>query len=444
MRFHQFNKKVQQWALCAAFLMPLCAAAMEDVVAEQARALMQSGDFVGAYKLLEPLENTHAGEVDFDYLLGVAGVESGNVTRGVFALERVLATQPNHTEARTEMAKAHFKLGEIESSKLEFQNVLDQKPTQEVTNAITRYVTAIDKSLGLTTTFGGFIGFGVGYDSNVNSASSDNNIFIPTFGVLVANSSPEEADGFKSISGGLSVRHPINQTVSVFGSISGNSKLNNTETTFDTSSLDINAGLQIKRFIDTFTLAAQDSRFDVDSDAYRRAYGVTAQWQRDFDDRNQGSLFAQATRLDYAGNAIRDADRWILGAGWAHVFSGDKSPVLFTNAYFGRENARDNQADFLDQHLWGLRLGGQLSMTTKLIGYVSTSYEARHHQDKDPIFLVDKEDKQYEIALGLRYLPARDWVIKPELTFLKNDSNIVLNDFDRYMFSINVRKDFHW
>jgi tetratricopeptide (TPR) repeat protein len=130
MQFLQCNKKIQQWALCAAFLMPLCAAAMEDVVAEQARALMQSGDFVGAYKLLEPLENTHAGEVDFDYLLGVAGVESGNVTRGVFALERVLATQPNHTEARTEMAKAHFKLGEIESSKLEFQNVLDQKPTQ--------------------------------------------------------------------------------------------------------------------------------------------------------------------------------------------------------------------------------------------------------------------------------------------------------------------------
>ncbi|HNZ57047.1 MAG TPA: tetratricopeptide repeat protein, partial [Methylophilaceae bacterium] len=156
MRLTQFYKKMQRWVLFTTFLLPLYAVAMEDVVAQQARALMQSGDYVGAYKLLEPLEEVHAGESDFDYLLGVAGVESGNVTRGVFALERVLATEPNHTDARTEMAKAHFKLGEVESSKLEFQNVLDQKPSQEVTSAIARYVTAIDKSLGLTTTFGGF------------------------------------------------------------------------------------------------------------------------------------------------------------------------------------------------------------------------------------------------------------------------------------------------
>lgn len=444
MRLIQFNKKIQRWALFAALLTPLYAAAIDDAVALQARALMQSGDYAGAYKLLEPLESAYAGDVDFDYLLGVAGVESGNVTRGVFALERVLATEPNHAEARTEMAKAHFKLGEIESSKLEFQNVLDQKPTQEVTNAIARYVTAIDKSLGLTTTFGGFFGFGLGYDSNVNSASSDSNIFIPTFGVLVPNASPETSDGFKSISGGLSVRHPISQSVSVFAGVSGSSKLNNSATTFDTSSLDMSAGLQFKRFIDTVTLSAQDSRFDVDSEAYRRTYGLTLQWQRNFDDRNQGSVFGQATRLDYAGNRIRDADRWILGAGWAHVFSGDKSPVLFTNAYFGRENARDNQADFLDHHVWGLRLGGQLSVTTKLIPYISTSYERRLYQDQDPIFLADKQEKQYEVALGLRYIPARDWVVKPELSYLKNDSNIVINDFDRTMFSVSVRKDFYW
>ena len=85
-----------------------------------------------------------------------------------------------------------------------------------------------------------------------------------------------------------------------------------------------------------------------------------------------------------------------------------------------------------------------MSFTTKLIAYASTSYERRIYQAKDPAFLVDKEDKQYEVSLGLRYMPARDWLIKPELSYLKNDSNIVINDFDRYMLSINVRKDFHW
>ena len=438
------TKNLFKYGLISIFLMTSLLAFADDVVIQKAQGLMQSGDYKAAYQLLEPLETESAGDVEYDYLFGVAGVESGNVTRGVFALERVLATQPEHSEARTEMAKAHFKLGEIEASKAEFQNLLDQKPTQEVTNAIERYITAIDKSQGLTTTFGGFLGFGLGYDSNVNSATSDNNIFVPTFGVLVSNTSPEQSDNFMNFSGGLSVRHPLNKVVSAFASVSGGSKINGSETPFDTSNIDFNAGLQIKKNIDIYTISAQDGRFDVNGESYRRAYGLTGQWQRNVDDKNQGSLYLQASRLDYAGNESRNAERFVLGAGWAHVFAGDKSPVMFLNGYTGKENARASQSDFLDHHLWGLRVGGQMSFTTKLIAYASTSYERRIYQAKDPAFLVDKEDKQYEVSLGLRYMPARDWLIKPELSYLKNDSNIVINDFDRYMLSINVRKDFHW
>src|SRR5664279_6041913 len=118
-----------------------------------AKSLIAAGKYGEAYDLLEPLESERSGNVDFDYNFGLAAVESGNTTRGIFALERVLAVNPNNTMARSVIAKAYFKSGETDTAKIEFKNVLDQQPSKELANAIESYMAAIDKSLGLTTTF---------------------------------------------------------------------------------------------------------------------------------------------------------------------------------------------------------------------------------------------------------------------------------------------------
>ena len=119
-------------AFTATFSLP--ALAVQVNVITEAKKLILNRDFNAAYQLLEPLEAERAGDVDYDYLFGVAGVESGNVSRGAFALERVLALDPSNKDARAEMAKAHFILGEIDASKLEFNNVLKQSPDAATKN----------------------------------------------------------------------------------------------------------------------------------------------------------------------------------------------------------------------------------------------------------------------------------------------------------------------
>ncbi len=97
-------------------------------------------------------------------MFGFAGVESGNVTRGAFALERVLAVDPNNKDARTEMAKAHFLLGETQASKTEFNNVLALNPDAQTKKTVENLLTAIQKLEGTTTTFGAYAEFGLGAD----------------------------------------------------------------------------------------------------------------------------------------------------------------------------------------------------------------------------------------------------------------------------------------
>ena len=149
-----------------------------------AESLIRKNDFNASYQLLEPLENDRAGNVEYDYLLGVAAVESGNLTRGAFALERVLAINPNHKDARAEMAKAHYLLGEKDAAKAEFNNVLAQNPDAQTKKSIEKLLTAIDKVEGTTTTFAAYLEFGLGWDSNVSSAPNLQSIGVPLFGGL--------------------------------------------------------------------------------------------------------------------------------------------------------------------------------------------------------------------------------------------------------------------
>lgn len=440
-------REIKLAALLAASLLISSFASAEDATLTKADALIKAGNYKAAYQLLEPLEDERSGDVDFDYLLGVAGVESGNVTRGVFALERVLATQPNHGNARVEIAKAHYLLGEADTSKAEFRNLLDQKPAKETTDAINRYMNAIDKSLGLTTTFAAYLDFGLGYDSNVNSATSASTFTAP--GVLPGanfstGNSKERSDNFMNLAGGASFRQPITKELSVFSAVNGSNRLNNDQTTFDYSYLDFNGGLRYKKFADTYSAALQANTFELDGERFRNSYGGIAQWQRDLDDRNQVNAFGQASRITYKGNSFRDADRYIVGGGWAHVFAGDKSPVVYLSGYTGKEETRDSDADFLSNSIYGVRGGGQISLNTKLVAYTSASFEYRDYDKRDPAFLKTRRDNQYDIAVGLRYLPGYNWIIRPQISFSNNDSNIVLSDYERTVVSVNFRHDFNW
>jgi outer membrane protein len=414
-----------------------------------AEALLRKNDFKAAYQLLEPLEADRAGDVEYDYLLGVAGVESGNLTRGAFALERVLAVNPNHQDARAEMAKAHYLLGEKDAANAEFNNVLAQNPDVQTKKVIEKLLTAIQKAEGTTTTFSAYLDFGLGWDSNVSSAPDLQTIGVPLFGgpvidIDLGTTGLAKSDHFMGLAGGISFRQPINEKLAVFGGVSGTNRLNGNEIAFDNSALDLNAGLQYKQNEHSFTAALQDNHFDLNSEGFRHAYGATGQWIYNVDSNNQAGLYAQYSRLNYTGSHDRNADRKIIGLNAGHVFKGDSTPVIFGSIYGGREEARNAKRQDLSQDVVGFRTGGQVSLASKWQLLASMGVEMRENDVKDTLFLKKRKDYQYDGSVGINFIPAQDWSIKPQLTYSKNDSNIDTDSYDRTIFSVNVRKDFNW
>ena len=140
-----------------------------DVLTEQAKGLLDAGKSAQAFALLDVQESTRAGEVMFDFLLGLAALDVGQNTRAVFALERVLAMEPNNVRARAEIARAYLALGETETARKEFETVQKQGVPADVSLTLDRYIAAARRVQDQSkVSVNGYLELTLGYDSNLN------------------------------------------------------------------------------------------------------------------------------------------------------------------------------------------------------------------------------------------------------------------------------------
>ena len=419
-------------------------AARADAVTDQARGLIDQGKGAEAYRLLEPLEADRAGDTTYDLLLGIAALEAGQGTRGIFALERVLALEPNNVRARAEIARAYMVVGEADAAKAEFETAKKQGVPPEVASTIDKLIVAIDRMADASrTAIKGFVEASLGYDTNINAAPNRATVAIPGLGGLpfeLSANSRNVKDGFGTVGAGVSVRHPLTKELALVGGLAGNQRWNSAHPRFDTGNVDAHAGLVLSLDRNVLSLTAQSSTLYLDADDYRQAAGLTALWQHNLDARNQLSAFFQYSDLQYTHQPIRDADRYVLGGAWAHAFRD--GPITFLSAYGAQEKEQKANVPHLGHDAYGLRAGGQWAVDGKTTLFGSLTYEHRRYGGIDPAFLVRRIDNQYNVNVGATYALSKELSVTPQITYTDNQSNAGLNDYHREMFSVTIRREF--
>jgi len=430
--------------LLAVLCFVFSSALAQDATLDRARGLIQANQGRAAFDLLAPLEQQRAGDVEYDYLLGLAAIDAAQYTRAVFALERVLAVRPNHPQARAEIARAYFLMGENKASRQEFEAVRRARPPEAVAVTIDQFLNALDarersRRSGVTA----FLEAGAGTDSNANSATATSTFAIPLFPGLQFNLAPsaqKQRDEFITLAGGLFGRYAIDNTWSVIGNATFDQRMNSEHDEFNTGTLNGSAGVTRVDELNEFTVAAQVQTYDVDQERFRNAVGGVAQWRRNFTRRDQATVYVQYARLTYPDQDIRDADRTVIGGAWAHSYGG--LSAAFAGVYAGREKPREDFAEHFGHDLWGVRIGGQLGFGSKFVLSATASYENREYGGTDPFFLEERHDKEAQLRLAANYLFDRNWTAIAALTMIDTTSNIVVNDYQRGIFAVSLRYDF--
>ena len=435
------------FALTFTLLLALAAPVMAQQ-AEMANAdrLLKEGKPAEAFAILDPVEDKYSGNVDFDYMLGVAALDSGKADRATLALERVLSVNPDHAGARLDMARAYFQLGDAERAKTEFLAVQSQNPPATAVAVIKTYLDAIDRiEQAKKRTLRAYVEATLGYDSNVNNSGTQSQIPIPALGNLVFTLSPtnlKRSDAFKSVGGGVDFGYQIQPGVGVYAGVDGRKRQNNHEDIFDYGTLDMRAGLSFGEVTNQVRLGVNGGRYTLDDQLSRRAEGVNAEWRYTLDPANQVSAFSQYTRNRFTNlnTQVNNFDQTTSGAGYLRVLNEGKAAV-FGTLFLGKERDTEGRADG-NKAFYGVRLGGQIMLSDNLDLFSVLSSTIGHYGRQNAAFLSTRHDEQTDFVVGASWRFSKDWMLRPQLLHTRNTSSIVIYQYERTEGSLTLRRDF--
>ena len=444
--------------ILAAVLSAACALAFADEMSD-ARELIKQRDAERAYQLLEPLERTRAGNVDFDYLLGVAAYDSGRYDRAIIAFERALIASPGFFSARFDLARAYYALGADDLAKQEFTRLLQANPTPDGVRVINEHLAAIEqRRKGPQKRWKAYAEAGGGHDSNLSSTTPDftnaiNGAFgIP--GVLPTGNSIQRSAPYWAVNAGGSGGIPFGDGWEAIGGVDLKSRSYTRYDMFDYRIADLQAGVLWGREATSVQLTAVGQAFRQDGDA-----PVAADGSRPLNDRNATGVNVEARqglgsgweafgvgqwmRLRYPTNGTQDTDQLYASAGVLRPTKGAWPGLWLLSAYYSHDRARADDEIDVGRKTAGIRGYAQRDYARGAYAYVYAGFSVRRD---DGAFarattIEYGRDKLWEVSLG-GAIPWGRWSVRPYVTFLHNDSNIDLYSFRRTDGGVMVRYEF--
>jgi tetratricopeptide (TPR) repeat protein len=410
-------------------------------------AMIKRGEFTQAYALLDPHEVKYAGDADFDYLFGIAALESGHPARSRAALERLLLVNPELVGARLNLARAYAALGDKPRARSEFSLVLAANPPQATRDAVARYLATLDSHAAIESRsrVAGYLETALGRDTNINLATGSSEVYVPLFGInfTLPPASVALRDNYASVAAGAAIEHPLDEHFTAFGIASAKLRDNQHTSLYNSEEVEVRAGMQYAEGARLGRLGLIADRYNLDHQGYRNITGALGEWRLQLDENNQASVFAQDSRIRYLQSAASSfsGEQTLLGAGWLRNFDAAARNYIFAGAYGGRDRATE-QRDDGDKAILGMRVAVQWSAGASSEWFGFASAANGRYRDLNPNFLVTRNDRQYDAGFGLNWRPAPDWSLRPQLAYTRNSSNIELYDYNRYDLSITLRRDF--
>lgn len=422
--------------------------------------LLNQGKAEQAYALLQPLEFNYAGDEHFDYLLGIAALDSGRPDMATFVLERLLAVNPDHLAARLEMARAYYQLGDFQRARTEFTVILKQNPSPASKHNIEKYLEAIaEKNMGQRTKISGYLEGLVGHDNNVNYSNNESQIFINrtnSFSPLSPNN-VQVADNYYGLAAGGEFGYSLNSHWRIYASGDARQRQYNSLSQFDSLNLDIRAGVLYDAKPNRIRTSILSGRYNLNGARLSKTTGYKVDWQYTLNPGNQLNTFAQFVQYRFADLLLQpnDVDQRSIGFGWLHILASGKSnlsgslhygkeqdvaPVISTPV-FGILNPGGGRNDG-GKRFSGLRVGGQTAVGESTTLYTNAGTQTSNYDKVNYNFLRARDDRLHDVKIGADWQWNKFWKLRPQLSYARNNSNINLYTYNRLEFSVALRRDF--
>ncbi|MDR0181888.1 tetratricopeptide repeat protein [Lysobacter arvi] len=393
-----------------------------------------------ALDLLVPLEPARTHDAAFLYLLGRAALDAGDAERARSALERSIALDPDRPEAHLALGRVYHALGEHANAVNQFELAIrfENLPPDLLTQSAI-YDEAAREALeeGKRTAVFGYAVTGIGR-YRVNSTRGTN-----TYG------GGDRRETFYNLRAGGGVSHALGNDTAL-------------DATVDYRHREYDAGSRDDRDLRWSAAASHgfgDSRisgglrgrvsYRGDGD-YRNDVAGFVDYTHNLDVESQWTAGLSVQRRRYPAGPLRDRSRTTtLGSvGWSHSFN-EGAATFGVTAHAGRNTATSRPDG--DSDVFGATANLDWTFSDSLDAFVFLWWErddfsaddVRFHPDeRDDAATFSREDNLYEGGAGLVWSFAQGWSLRPELVYIRDQSNVVALNYSSTEVWLNVRTDF--
>jgi FimV-like protein len=432
---------LQQHAICVCLILAsqsvLAASTDREALYAKARDFLANGEAKKAYELLIEKESLWSGRDDYDYLLGVAALDSGEASESVFTLQRLVMRKPGFSGARLELARAYFELGENESARREFEKVLTEDPPPNVVEASNEYLKAIDaRARQYRSDVQYTFDFGLGYDSNAPAATADD-VFL---NFTLSPNNLEQSSAFANTGLGAVYTRPVGPKSQVILNANIDHRTNPSTHFVDSSNLNLGAGWSWQKGVHSVAISANRIYSWLDRRENKHDTGLNLTYGRKLSDSWNMMAFSRVSQVRFEESAlqVQDVDRLTYGFSVTQSF---ETAVMNVSLTGGGDDAKQSTSAF-STDTYGInfsntwyRAGGKQYFLDA--GVSNTEYD-------DPFFGIDREDDLLTLGVGTTWanFPLADWTSTFRVSFSEKDSTVSLYEFDRVEAGLSLQKLF--
>ena len=413
-----------------------------DTLLARGQSQIQAGQPADAYALLASREAEFGGDASFDYLYGIAALDSGHAADAAFALGRVVAAEPAFDGARMELGRAYFDSGDYESAHVQFAYLRGRDPPPPARAALDRYLAAI-ASRDEATRPRLLVNFdlGSGYDSNANGSTADKQFL----GFNLDARNVATSTSFVDAAVAANYVRPAGRAFGWIGDLGASQRWNPSAHFVDQSLLSAAMGLAARL------------------GEWRSALGVGGYWAA-LDGAGHewsGNVQARATHalgahwaatgivsygaLRYLSEQLKplEVDR-LLGSVRLDRASTPGGGTLTLTLLGGHDAAQRSSSPYGGDR-YGARAGYSWQARAHLRAVVDAGALRSSFSGGAGFFGIARRDTQYSalVLLEIEDAPVPGWRLQPRLRYTKNQSNVSLYAYDRWEASLFLHRTFH-
>jgi len=398
----------------------------------------RNNNFKKSYEMFYALFEKNLSNTLVNFYLGRSAFELGNYEVALAAYERILISEPNNTRVRLELAHTYMKMKNYDESKKEFKLALLGQMPIEVRKKVEQNIIFMENKtqkhfFDVTTMLG------IMYDSNIDATPTADSfqIYSPALNTnLTLNSGKERSSTIYQALGYFNYKYKIDDNWMLDNSLTALQMkyINNKDKDLGVISLNLSPSYLTQGY--KFSIGVLYDKVLLGHKTYQNNYYLNPKYTTVLNEKTIYETSLKLGRINYKQDKNRSANLAELVNSIKYL---TKDFGVFTfDATLGKEfEIKDARTDVENLYFeFGVSNSYELVDTyTLLSGF---KYKQKMYDEVDVNFSSKREDKKYDISLGVQKIVSKNIFLNTGITYTDNSSNHPSSDYDKYTVKANL------